>query len=309
MTSYNLPELKEAASAQTDPAPTAVYVGPTETSKAVQAPASTYDATTRDVGENELASNRLNTITRQDSPLMQRARSQAAEFSNKRGLQNSSIAAGTSMGAMVDRATPLAQQEAQTFSNQELANQQFENRASEVNANTGAQFEMSNVEAANRAAMLDTEVEQRNEQFNTETASRTDQFNTGLTQNRSMFNAQESNRQIVQGQKEVHEASMQVLKGNQSVDLLNIEASYKNLLQTNASASQIYVASLGAAGQLLGAKLSGTATNTGLRALNTATRSALDAIDGFAGVNLGGFSFTTAQPQNNYTYTGIGTTF
>ena len=149
-------------------APTSVYVGPTQTSDAVQGENSTYNAVNREVGENELASNRLNMITRQDSPLMARARAEAARVSNSRGLQNSSIAAGAAMGAMVDRATPLAQQEAQTYSNQALTNQQFENRAGEVNAATGAQFELTNTEAANRAALLDTEVGQQNEQFNTQ---------------------------------------------------------------------------------------------------------------------------------------------
>lgn len=54
----------------------------------------------------------LNSMLDSDSPLMKRAETQGKQFANQRGLLNSSMAAGASQGAMIDRATPIAQQDA-----------------------------------------------------------------------------------------------------------------------------------------------------------------------------------------------------
>jgi hypothetical protein len=56
---------------------------------------------------------RLDGIMAKDSPLMQRAATQGTQYANQRGLLNSSMAAGAAQGAMIDRATPIAQQDAQ----------------------------------------------------------------------------------------------------------------------------------------------------------------------------------------------------
>ena len=44
---------------------------------------------------------------------MQRAATSGMQFANQRGLLNSSMAAGAAQGAMIDRAMPIAQQDAQ----------------------------------------------------------------------------------------------------------------------------------------------------------------------------------------------------
>ena len=56
--------------------------------------------------------NKLNTITAGDSPLMQAARTEGLKVANRRGLLNSSIAAGATQTAMLQAALPIAQQEA-----------------------------------------------------------------------------------------------------------------------------------------------------------------------------------------------------
>ncbi|MBH8578797.1 DUF4214 domain-containing protein [Bisbaumannia pacifica] len=55
----------------------------------------------------------LSEILSSSSPLMQRAESQGQQLANQRGLLNSSMASGAAMGAMIDRALPVAQQDAQ----------------------------------------------------------------------------------------------------------------------------------------------------------------------------------------------------
>ncbi|GEK48429.1 hypothetical protein HPA02_27120 [Bisbaumannia pacifica] len=55
----------------------------------------------------------LNQLLGSNSPLMQRAATQGQQLANQRGLLNSSMAAGAAQGAMIDRALPVAQQDAQ----------------------------------------------------------------------------------------------------------------------------------------------------------------------------------------------------
>jgi len=64
-------------------------------------------------GPSESVAENLDAILSKDSPLMQRARTTGFQVANRRGVLNSSIAAGAAMGEMIDRATPIAQQEAQ----------------------------------------------------------------------------------------------------------------------------------------------------------------------------------------------------
>lgn len=74
----------------------------------------------------ETAAGQLNTILANDSPLMQRARAQAMQGMNARGLLNSSMAQEAGVAAMIDRATPIAQQDANTYANRSM---QFNDQA------------------------------------------------------------------------------------------------------------------------------------------------------------------------------------
>ena len=63
--------------------------------------------------QDQTVEGRLGGILGQESPLMQRAATSGMQFANQRGLLNSSMAAGAAQGAMIDRAMPIAQQDAQ----------------------------------------------------------------------------------------------------------------------------------------------------------------------------------------------------
>lgn len=75
----------------------------------------------------ETTAGQLNSLLGQDNPLMQRARTLALEQMNQRGLVNSSMAVGAAQGAVMDRLTPIAQQDAQQAYNerQGLITRQF----------------------------------------------------------------------------------------------------------------------------------------------------------------------------------------
>lgn len=78
-----------------------------------------------DPRSESLVQNQLTGLLDPNSALMKRAVSQSQELAASRGLQSSSIAAGAATGAMIDRALPIAQQDAQTYGNaQQLGWQQ-----------------------------------------------------------------------------------------------------------------------------------------------------------------------------------------
>lgn len=64
--------------------------------------------------DSALVSSQLTKLISQDSPYVTRARAKAAEYSNARGLINSSIGAGAGEAAAIDAALPIAQADAST---------------------------------------------------------------------------------------------------------------------------------------------------------------------------------------------------
>ena len=128
------------APAPTSPAPaTAPFV-----QTATQAPSSTAQTYTPTIGQidraTQTAGGQVESMLAKDSPLMQRARTLALQNMNQRGLVNSSMAQGAGVAAMIDRITPIAQQDAETYANQALANQNAQNTAGQFNAGEANKF-------------------------------------------------------------------------------------------------------------------------------------------------------------------------
>jgi hypothetical protein len=71
----------------------------------------------------ETVEGRMTGLIDQNSRYMQQARDNAAQQANRRGLINSSIAAGAGEEAAIKSALPIAQQDAQTFYDQAKTNQ------------------------------------------------------------------------------------------------------------------------------------------------------------------------------------------
>lgn len=88
----------------------------------------------------QTASGQVESLLAKDSPLMQRARTLALQNMNQRGLVNSSMAQGAGVAAMIDKITPIAQQDAEAYANQALANQNAQNSAGQFNAGEANKF-------------------------------------------------------------------------------------------------------------------------------------------------------------------------
>lgn len=82
---------------------------------------------TREVNTQDLVQTQLNTILASDSPYIVAARQKGREFAAKRGLLNSSIAAGASQTAAIQAALPIARQDASTYFSQGINNQNAKN--------------------------------------------------------------------------------------------------------------------------------------------------------------------------------------
>lgn len=203
------------------------------------------------VDPNQLASNQLNDITSQDSPLMEQAQSQANASSNSRGMLNSSLASGASEAAMVSAATPLAEQNAATEANSSLANQAATNTAANENATLGTQVSQTNssnqTQIANLNAQMQTAVSQGNSQQANAIAeqlqqlqTQTDQFNASQTTSVNQSNTAATNAMTAQVLQANSAMNQQYLAGTQSMDLATIQGTYQNLIAQNSAAASLY---------------------------------------------------------------------
>lgn len=114
-------------------------------SSAIQAPALNYGTQQQykaEVPKEALVQTQLENITKKDSPLMDLAKQQGMNIAAKRGLLNSSIAAGASQAELVKQALPIAQQDAQAYQSQNQLNQTESNKAnlSELNNYLGKDY-------------------------------------------------------------------------------------------------------------------------------------------------------------------------
>jgi|GEM_PF-4133178 len=71
-----------------------------------------YDGTGKWTPENDSVQAKVTGLVSQNSPLMKQARTQAKQYSNRRGLLNSSMAAGAGVDAALKSALPIASQDA-----------------------------------------------------------------------------------------------------------------------------------------------------------------------------------------------------
>ncbi len=110
----------------------------------MQAGATSYEPELSEVNQpTDTVAGQMETLLSKDSPYMTRARTSAMQYANSRGLVNSSMAAGAGEAAAIDRALPIASQDANTYNATRMANQGYTNRASEFGAgqkNAASQF-------------------------------------------------------------------------------------------------------------------------------------------------------------------------
>lgn len=109
------PQMSEALPDYTKPTTTGALPASSFDVGALKASAGTpVAATTYKPSEEAMVSQQLGALLSGDNPYITRARARAAQVSNRRGLLNSSMAAGAGEAAAIDAALPIAQQDAST---------------------------------------------------------------------------------------------------------------------------------------------------------------------------------------------------
>lgn len=148
----------------------------------------------------ENVSDAITRITGKDSPIMQRAVAQATAEANRRGLLNSSMAAGAAQGAILDRAMQIAQGDVQNaqFNVQQQNAMESENiaaanKALEFTANARNAASSFLAGAKNKAAEFLAAEKNQNGRFNAEQANNANEFSAKAANAAAEFAASSRN--------------------------------------------------------------------------------------------------------------------
>lgn len=224
----------QQASSTTQP-PTAATTSTTPSSAGLVASAlpqpgtgMTYAPETRQVNQpTETVQGQVNSILAKDSPLMQRARTLATQGMAQRGLVNSSMNQGAGVAAMIDRATPIAAQDASTYSNVAQENMNARNRSTEFNAGQLNQFaqQQSQQTFAGSQAQLD-----RNQQTSLQANQQTFQGSQAQLDRAQQTSLQTSQQDFA--------AAQQTIQNNFNMQLQKLQESGMDFRQAKDIASR-----------------------------------------------------------------------
>jgi hypothetical protein len=98
--------------------------------------------------EDAGVANRIAAITAGGSDYIKQARTSGMQAANRRGLGNSSMAVGAAEGAAIDRAAPIAVQEAGQINQRNLSGQEFRQQGGIANQNFTYQTELDKMRYA-----------------------------------------------------------------------------------------------------------------------------------------------------------------
>lgn len=207
-----------------------------------------YDSAQRTVDQaTGTVAGQLQSVLASDSPLVTQARAGATATANKRGLLNSSMAAGAGESAAIAAALPIAQADAGIYDTASRDNLAATNTASQFGAGAANTASLTNAGATNSVAGA--------------AAGRTQQ--AGI------------------------DTAMQNLRGVQSTELANIEANYKSLIQANSSAASYFSEmSKGIAAIMGDSKTDAATKQAGVDKMAALMRSGLSVIGSIANVDL-----------------------
>lgn len=173
----------------------------------------TYKPTSVSLGANETVEGRLEGLLSKNNPLLQRARAQSMQQSNRRGLVNSTMAAGAGERAVIETATPIASQDASAFQTAAFRNQDAENQAGMFNAQTANQF------SSDRANKFHDSTMQQN-QFQQQKDLQTQQGNQSMEQleRQAELNRQNNARNEVTSTARAYDAEIQRILQDPNMD-------------------------------------------------------------------------------------------
>lgn len=247
----------------------------------------TADNQNRTLNNNELVSNQISNIVGADSPLMQRASSMAMRNANQRGLLNSSMANEAAVGAVLDRATPIAQADANAFTNvadRNLANNQ---QTAIFNAGQNQNSNQFNASQENQTNQFNNSQQQQNNQYNASNQQQTNLQNASNTLQNNQFNATEANKNSIFNASEANKVLSQFLDQSNKLQLADIEATYKTIMQSEASASTLYQQSIRNISDILqNPDLTPEAKTAAVNNQNALLRTGMQLIGKIGGLNL-----------------------
>jgi hypothetical protein len=239
--------LAPAATAQT-PSNVATPAAPTAATgggSVAQGSAVGYDAaqakgTDWNVDSNQTVAGQLAKVTKEDSPVLQQARTSGLQTAASRGLVNSSIGVGAAEGAVLDRALQIATPDASTYANagkynadvannMSLANQGATNTAKQFTAGSTNQQTLANQNATNQQLQQDTQNKQQASLAGYDAAVKAALTNYDGALKVSMQNADAQTK-----------VQLQSIDSQTRIGLGNIEANYKTLMQANQGATDLY---------------------------------------------------------------------
>lgn len=198
----------------------------------------------------ETVAGQLESLTAKESGLMTQARTKAAQSANARGLLNTSIATEAGESAALGVALPIAQSDAAIHGTAAQQNQAARNtfglsrlqgeetrktqsQAGEIE--TGLIGTRGGQERLTQQQAGEIQSRQIGEQGTQQRLTQAE----GATQEQALFQqqaAQQTAMQQLVGQQNV---TIQQLQSATATDLANIEATYKTLMQTSATAAQV----------------------------------------------------------------------
>ncbi len=245
----------------------------TTNATAAQATNNSAALTNWTVDPNQTVQGQLDGIIAKNSPLMQRAETKANEQMNGRGLLNSSMAVGAAQTAVLDAATPIATADAGTYADAAKTNagaantnSQFNatqaNQTSQFNASAATDVSKTNANAANTQAQFNANAQNSASQFNATADNAAKNFTAGaantaslqksetdaaaarqavdVANQRAMQEYDAASKLTLQTANAKDQQALAALDQANKVALANIEATYKNQMQTSQSMAASY---------------------------------------------------------------------
>lgn len=234
---------------------------------------STVNDTYWNVDNNQTVAGQVEGIINKNSGLMQQAQTNALQQMQGRGLLNSSMAIGAGQNAVIANALPIAQADAATYAGAAKyradvanTNQQFnataENAAGQFNTGQQNEIALANQNAANTAGQFNATTSTDVSKFNASQSANTSQFNAqqqnaiaeanaGREQQSNMTAAESANALLTQQLDNAFKAriasadaqtkvELQQIDADTRLSVADIEAQYKGLMQSTASATELF---------------------------------------------------------------------
>jgi hypothetical protein len=104
----------------------------------------------------------LSEVLKTDNPLMQTAATQAKQAANDRGLINSTMAVQAGQQAVINSATPIAQQNASTYASNAQFNTQQSNAMNQFNTQEQNKLTQTSLDLNNRTELANIEANYKN---------------------------------------------------------------------------------------------------------------------------------------------------